>query len=72
MHIQTLDLIFPFFVFAYGALVTFVLNLPVLMDLAERRLPGTLVQQLAAHRILALVCLVAGAVWSLQNLWLAP
>jgi hypothetical protein len=71
MNIHTLDLLFPFFVFAYGAMVTFVLNAPRLMTFAEELLPADLVRQLSGHRILALVCLVGGGVWSLQNLWLS-
>lgn len=71
MNIHTLDLIFPFFVFAYGALVTTVLNLRVFTELAERRLPQPLMNQLEAHRWLALFCLVVGGLWSLQNVWLA-
>lgn len=69
MSVHTLDLLFPYFVFAYGALVTLVLNIPFLVELAEHRLPSELGRQLLAHRWLALVCLVVGALWSLQNLW---
>ncbi len=70
MSVHTLDLIFPFFIFAYGALITFVLSAPRLMAIAEDRLPPELKKQLEAHRWLALFCLIAGAAWSLQNLWL--
>lgn len=70
MDIQTLDFLFPFFVLAYGFLVTCVLSWPQLVQLAEQRLPDQLLKQLMAHRVLALVCLVVGAFWSLQNLWL--
>jgi hypothetical protein len=70
MSIHSLDLLFPFFVFAYGAMITFVLSMPRLMEIAEKRLPPDLLKQLEAHRWLAMVCLIVGAVWSLQNLWL--
>lgn len=75
MNIYTLDLIFPFFVFAYGALITFVLSFPQFERLAERlmaqgKLPQQAYQQMKAHRILALICLCIGGLWSLQNLWL--
>ncbi len=69
MTIHELDFIFPFFVLGYGALVTFVLNMPVLMERAEHRLPQEWLRQIQAHRILALVSLIGGGLWSLQNLW---
>lgn len=67
---EKLDLIFPFFVFAYGAVMTLVLNTPLLSELAETRLPYAMSQQLKAHRGLGLICLIVGGAWSLQNLWL--
>jgi len=67
---EKLDLLFPFLIFAYGAIVTFVLHSPLLSGLSEHRLPPAMHQQLKAHRGLALFCLVAGGLWSLQNLWL--
>ena len=70
MSIEKLDLLFPFFVFAYGGLMTFVLNNPDLMELAENRMPHTVLQQMRGHRVLALICLGVGSLWSLQNLWL--
>ena len=68
MTYQTLDFFFPLFVFAYGALVTIALNLPILDKLPLEKIPYEMIQQLKAHRVLALVCLFIGAVWSLQNL----
>jgi len=70
MTLLQLDYIFPFVVFFYGALLTFVLNTPALMKLAEEKFPPQLHQQMNNHRILAIVCLVVGALWSLQHLWL--
>lgn len=66
---EKLDLIFPFVMFAYGAVMTFVAHSP-LAEMAESRLPLNVSQQMKAHRGLALFCLVAGGFWSLQNLWL--
>ena len=68
---QTLDAIFPFFVMGYGLLLTVVLNIPPLVKLAERRLTPALQQQMTAHRGLAMVCLLVGGFWSLQNIWVA-
>lgn len=65
-----LDLIFPNLVFIYGALITLVLHHPFFVALSEDRLPAGLRQQMQSHRVLALVSLVVGAFWSLQNVWL--
>ena len=70
MTVEKLDLWFPFLVFAYGAIMTFTLHHPFFLDLADRRLPYTVAQQMKGHRGLGLVCLVVGGMWSLQNLWL--
>ncbi|MCC7403665.1 MAG: hypothetical protein IT288_04625 [Bdellovibrionales bacterium] len=64
-----IDFIFPFVVFFYGALLTFVLSQPRLMTLAEERLPPAILSQMRAHRVLAWTSLVTGFFWSLQNLW---
>ena len=64
-----LDMIFPFVVFFYGALMTFVLNQPRLMVLAEQKMPRPILDQMKGHRALALICLAVGFPWSLQNLW---
>ena len=66
---EKLDMIFPFVVLGYGAIMTLVLNSPRLSVLAETRLPAALHQQLKAHRGLGLLCLVLGGFWSLQNIW---
>jgi hypothetical protein len=70
MMIKELDTIFPYVCFAYGVLMTLVLNSPVLVALAESRLPPPLVHQWKGHRVLGLVCLWVGGFWILQNLWL--
>lgn len=67
---EKLDLIFPYFVFGYGVVMTLVLQNPKLMELAEMRFPAELVQQMKAHRVLGLICLVVGGLWSVQNLWM--
>ena len=69
MTYKELDFLFPFFVLAYGALMTFVLNMPTLMRIAEEKFPQPLVQQMNMHRTLGVICLVLGALWSLQNIW---
>jgi hypothetical protein len=51
--------------------MTFVLNMPPLMRLAEEKFPPELHQQMNMHRPLALICLIMGSLWSLQNLWLS-
>lgn len=69
MNHQQLDFWFPFIVFTYGFAMSIVLNSKPLMALADRRFPPDLKQQMVSHRYLALVCLVVGALWSLQNIW---
>ena len=67
---EKLDLIFPFVVLVYGLTMTLVLNHPLFIELAERRLSHAVLSQMRAHRGLALVCVGVGGLWSLQNLWL--
>ena len=67
---EKLDFIFPFIVCAYGTIMTLMLNTPLFTELAEQRLPANITQQIKGHRGLGLFCLLAGAFWSLQNLWL--
>jgi hypothetical protein len=66
---EKLDLLFPFVIFAYGFIMTLALSI-VPDGLAEQRLPQSITRQIKAHRGLALFCLIAGALWSVQNLWL--
>ena len=66
---QELDFIFPFFVLGYGVLMTYVLHNKYLMEIAEKRFPQPLVQQMNGHRTLGLICLVVGSLWTLQNVW---
>ncbi|MBC87409.1 MAG: hypothetical protein CL677_09560 [Bdellovibrionaceae bacterium] len=66
---EVIDQYFPYFVFLYGALVTIVLNVPRLVELAEERLSTDLLKQMQGHRYLAVTCLCLGFFWSLQNIW---
>lgn len=70
MSIQELDAIFPYICFVYGAVMTAMLNMPLMLRLADERLPRELAQQWHSHRTLAGVCLVVGGLWILQGLWL--
>lgn len=70
MPYATLDLIFPWIVLAYGTLLSLVLNSTRLMKLAEERLRPELNTQLRAHRALAALSVIVGALWVLQNIWL--
>ncbi len=66
-----LDAIFPYICFAYGAMMTFTLNMPALVRIADEKLPPELAAQWKGHRTLGAICLVVGGLWILQNLWLA-
>ncbi|MFN3453964.1 MAG: hypothetical protein ACK41T_03320 [Pseudobdellovibrio sp.] len=63
-----IDFYFPFFVFFYGLVLTFVLEIPFLVNLARKEMP---VQhaQFERHRKLAVLSVVVGGFWSLQNIW---
>lgn len=69
MNLETLDYLFPFVVFFYGALMVFVLENKALDRLATERMPS-LAPTLRSHKGLAWVCLFVGGLWALQNLWL--
>jgi hypothetical protein len=72
MTLQKLDFIFPFFVFFYGILITFVLETKFAQRVAKARnisLSDGVFAQLEAHRGFALISIVVGGLWSLQNLW---
>ncbi len=57
--------------FAYGALITLVLNSEKLMQLAEQRMPAMYRERLIGAQVLANLSLWLGGLWILQNLWLA-
>lgn len=67
MQIQTLDFIFPFFVFSYGILVVLVLENKRLALLGQNRMPQ-LFAQLSAHKGIAWLSFWVGGLWSLQNI----
>jgi hypothetical protein len=69
MNIAQLDYYFPFIVFFYGAIVSFTLSIPALRHIGETRMPYHFWKQLTMHRNLAMVCLIVGGLWSLQNMW---
>ena len=71
MTVTQLDLLFPYIFFFYGVLMTLALNSERLSRIADERFPHELLEQWRAHRGLALLCLLVGAAWILQNLWLA-
>jgi hypothetical protein len=67
---RELDYVFPFIVFGYGFILTFIFLNPKLVQLAEQKFPSEIWAQFQAKRPLALLCLIVGTVWSLQNIWL--
>ena len=69
MSIQELDYYFPFVVMTYGLLVTWLANVKWAQDAMER-LPVDLQEQFKGHQGLALVSLLVGSIWSLQNVLL--
>ena len=69
--IEKLDHLFPYICFFYGAVMTFVLNSPLLGKLADERMPPELIATWRSHRGLAMICLCVGSLWVLQNIWLA-
>lgn len=67
--IAALDYYFPFFVFFYGLVINFLLEVPFLVALAQKKLPSHYAA-FEKHRKTALLSLYVGGFWSLQNLWL--
>lgn len=65
---EKLDSIFPFVVFAYGLIMVFVLENPVLARLGAERLGGVF-ENMKQHRNLAWICFFVGGLWSAQNIW---
>ena len=66
---KQIDYIFPFVIFAYGFIVTVIVNTPLFVELADKRLPQYFKKQIMGHRMIAMVCLVLGSFWTLQHLW---
>ena len=67
--ISQIDFYFPFFIFFYGLVMMFVIEIPYLATLGRKQMPEyySLITQ---HRKIALISLWLGGFWSLQNLWL--
>ncbi len=65
-----LDFAFPYVCFVYGAIMTFVLNIPALVRIAEEKMPAAAVAQWKSHSFFAAISMFVGAFWILQNLWL--
>ena len=63
-----LDFYFPFIVFFYGLVITFILEIPTLVAIARKRMPSHYANFIA-HQKIAWVSLCVGGIWSLQNLW---
>lgn len=68
--ISTLDFYFPFIVFFYGLAINFVLEVPHLVALAQKRMPAQYAN-FEKHRKIAILSLYVGGLWSLQNIWLS-
>ena len=66
--ISTLDFYFPFIVFFYGLVIYLVLEIPQLVELAQKRMPSQYAT-FERHKKIALASLFVGGFWSLQNLW---
>lgn len=66
--ITKIDYFFPFFIFFYGLVVLFVLEIPALVALAKKRMP-THYENFERHRKIALFSVYVGGLWSLQNIW---
>lgn len=67
--IAALDFYFPFFVFFYGLVINFLLEIPYLVALAQKNMPSQYAT-FEKHRKIAILSLYVGGLWSLQNLWL--
>ena len=66
--VQKLDFYFPFLVFFYGLAITFILEIPYLVALAQKQMPSQYAT-FEKHRKIAVFSLYAGGLWSLQNIW---
>lgn len=68
--IAQIDFYFPFIVFIYGLVITFVLETPFFFKLAQKEMPYYHAQ-FEKHRKIAILSIYVGGLWSLQNLWLS-
>lgn len=68
MSIQQIDALAPIVIFSYGFIVT--LGFALLpAELFEKYQSHPFVAQLQSRRTFAVLSLVVGALWSLQNIW---
>lgn len=66
---ETLDKLIPWIAFAYGCFMVFVFQHPSMLKLAETRIPEPHRTRFFSHLPLAWICLFAGGLWILQDLW---
>jgi hypothetical protein len=66
--LMKLDFYFPFCVFFYGLVMTFVLEIPFLIKLSQNEMPR-FHQQFEKHRAISTLAIFVGGLWSIQNLW---
>lgn len=66
--ITELDFYFPYLVFFYGTIMTLVTHMPFLAKQAEPSFSPELLQWFYGHRVLGLVCLCVGGLWSVQRI----
>ena len=69
--VQEIDLYFPYLVLIYGSIMTLVTQLPQLRQKADESMSTELVQWFYGHRVLGLICLAVGGLWTLQRLALS-
>jgi hypothetical protein len=68
---ETLDKLVPWTAFVYGVVMVFVFQSPMLLRLAETRIPEPHRSRFLAHMPLAWVCLFVGGLWILQDIWVS-
>jgi hypothetical protein len=77
MRPEELDRIFPYFVFAAGAIMVFIIDGPwskyiaiAIKSRGHKTHAKKWKEDLDSKRLLAYVLLFVGGLWTLQNLWL--
>lgn len=66
---EWLDKLVPWVAFGYGCIMIFVFQQPALVKLAQTRIPEPHRSRFLSHMPLAWICLFAGGLWILQDLW---
>jgi hypothetical protein len=67
--IESIDFYFPFIIFAYGIILIFLTEIPLILKFAKQKMPHYH-QQFIQHRVFGLVAFFVGGLWSAQNLFL--